>query len=154
MGGMYGNKAETIKRWKQNYKNLPANIQKRVCLENCEKCYNAEDVLPVCQDLKIPLIFDFHHYACWANYHPENPEQKSIEELMPQILETWKVRGMTPKFHLSDQAEDKKVGAHHDYVQEIPPILLQYGKLQKIDIMIEAKMKELATLKLKKKYSL
>lgn len=154
MGGMYNNKPETIKRWKQNFNKLPANIQRRICLENCEKCYNVEDILPVCQELKIPLIFDFHHYACWANYHPENPTQKSIEELFPQIIQTWKVRNMIPKFHLSDQAPGKKVGAHHDYVQEIPQILLSYGKTEKCDIMIEAKHKELATLKLKKKYSL
>jgi len=154
MGGTFGNKQETIKRWKTNFLKLPQNIRRRICLENCEKGYCVEDLLPICNELKIPLIFDFHHYACWANYHQDNPNQKSISELLPLILETWKVRNIIPKFHLSDQAEEKKVGAHHDYVQEIPQILIEYGKKQKIDIMIEAKMKEQATIKLKKKYCL
>ena len=107
-------------------------------------------MLPICEELGIPLIFDFHHYACWANYHKENPHQKPIRELMPRILATWKDR--IPKFHLSDQAEDKKVGAHHDYVENIPDQLLNLiGKVD-FDIMIEAKQKELAVQKLQKKY--
>jgi UV DNA damage endonuclease len=154
MGGTFKDKTESIKRWKNNFKKLPKNIQNRCCLENCEKGYCVEDLLPVCQELNIPLIFDFNHYNCWAYYHSDNPEQKPISELLPFILNTWKVVNKIPKFHLSDQAEDKKVGAHHDYVENIPEQLLNLmGKLD-FDIMIEAKQKELAVLKLMKKYNL
>ena len=156
-GGTFKDKKESIKRWKNNFKKLPENIRNRICLENCEKSYSVEDLLPICEELGIPLIFDFHHYACWANYHKENPEQSDISVLMPRILETWKDKihkiHKIPKFHLSDQAEDKNVGAHHDYVESIPDILLgMIGKMD-FDIMIEAKMKELAVIKLMKKYS-
>lgn len=152
-GGSYGNKPEAIKRWKANFHKLPENVKRRVCLENCEKSYSVEDLLPICEELKIPLIFDFHHYDCWKHYHTDNPNQSPIEDLMSRILKTWKTADKIPKFHLSDQAEDKKVGAHHDYVEDIPDILLQmYKEGVKFDIMIEAKMKELAVQKLQKKY--
>lgn len=153
-GGTYGDKKSAIERWKSNFRKLPEFIQKRICLENCEKGYKAEDLLPVCEELNIPLIFDFHHYACWRYYHQdEDGDQSEISVILPRILKTWEVRGIIPKFHLSDQAEDKKVGAHHDYVESIPDELLELHKSgYKIDIMIEAKKKELATLKLYEKY--
>jgi len=138
-GGTFKDKKESIKRWKKNFLRLPEYIRKRICLENCEKSYCVEDLLPVCEELGIPLIFDFHHYNCWANYHKENPEQEKISILMPRILATWKDR--IPKFHLSDQAEGKNVGAHHDYVESIPDELLEMIGVLNFDIMIEAKKK-------------
>ena len=153
-GGTYGDKDLTIKRWMSNFKKLSPNIRRRICLENDEKGYNVEDLLPICNSLKIPLIFDFHHYNCWRNYHQDGGDQKPITELLPQILKTWERRGLIPKFHLSDQAEGKRVGAHHDYVEDIPEELqLLMEKNYRFDIMIEAKMKEKAVQKLYQKYN-
>ena len=152
-GGQYGDKEATLERWRQRYHQLPDYVKSRICVENDEKGYCVEDLLPLCEDLNIPLIFDFHHYNCWAYYHKDNPHQAPISELLPKILATWHRRGIKPKFHLSDQDQNKKIGAHHDYVEDIPPeliSLIQSG--YKLDIMIEAKKKELATLKLIKKY--
>jgi len=153
-GGTYGDKNSAIERWKDSFNKLPENVKRRVCLENCEKGYNVEDLLPICEELNIPLIFDFHHYACWRYYHEENGDQKDIKILLPRILKTWEKRQIIPKFHLSDQADDKKVGAHHDYVENIPNELIDLFKSgYKFDIMIEAKKKELAVMKLYKKYA-
>ena len=152
-GGTYKDKAATIVRWKQNFLKFPEFIRKRIALENDEKGYCVDDLLPICNELKIPLIFDFHHYACWANYHQDHPYQRSISDMLPAILETWNVRQMIPKFHLSDQAAGKKVGAHHDYVENIPNELLKLMTTDyRFDIMIEAKKKELATHRLQIKY--
>src|SRR5581483_2976063 len=150
-GGTYKNKKETLKRWQDNFKKLPKNVQNRICLENCEKGYSAQDLLPVCEHLGIPLIFDFHHYDCYPYYHPDEPAQAPIRELLPRILATWKKGSeRIPKFHLSDQAPDKRVGAHHDYVENIPKELLELKNVV-FHIMIEAKKKELYVLKLQKK---
>jgi len=154
-GGTYGNKKETLDRWKQNFQKLPNYVKNRIAVENDEKCYSVEDLLPLCEEINIPLIFDFHHYNCWAHYNTDNTKQKSIAKLLPDILKTWERRNMLPKFHLSDQAINKKVGAHHDFVKSIPDELLLLMKSgYKFDIMIEAKAKELATFKLKEKYNI
>tara|TARA_Y100000022_G_scaffold195406_1_gene201046 strand:- start:762 stop:983 length:222 start_codon:yes stop_codon:yes gene_type:complete len=62
-------------------------------------------------------------------------------------------RGIKPKFHVSEQGSGR-CGHHSDYIEEIPQYLLEipekYGV--KIDIMIEAKCKELAIQKLYQKY--
>ena len=58
-----------------------------------------------------------------------------------------------PKFHVSEQGEGR-CGHHSDYIEVIPDYLLEipekYGV--NIDIMIEAKKKELAIFKIYKKY--
>lgn len=150
-GGVYDHKPTTIERWKARFRLLPDNVKRRIALENCEKSYCAEDVLPICKELGIPMIFDFHHYNCYSLLHP-NITQKPISQLLPLILETWKGIGR-PKFHLSDQAEGKMIGAHHDYVESIPDELLELMKSgYEFDIMIEAKMKDLAVFKLLEKY--
>jgi UV DNA damage endonuclease len=158
IGGRYdklGGRPGTLLRWANNFRTLlPQYVQKHVCVENCEKNFNAQDLLPLCEELQIPLIFDFHHYNCYPLYHPQEPKQMSLEELVPKVLLTWERRGMTPKFHLSDQDTAKSnVGAHAEFVNEIPSQLLKLiDDNYKLDIMVEAKAKDFAVFYLLSKY--
>lgn len=147
-GGVYGDKQKTIKRWIERFKQLDENVQSRIALENCEKCYSVEDCLQICKALNIPLIFDVHHYNCYSLLHPEE-KQRSPEELLPEILDTWKKRGLKPYFHISEQGSGK-IGHHSDYIEEIPEYLLNIDVPITLDV--EAKAKEQAILKLVKKY--
>lgn len=144
-GGTYGNKEKTIKRWIEQFKKLPQTVQNRLVIENCERQYNWQDVLQISTALNIPVVFDTHHHQCYsAQVKPLEHPKKFID----QIFDTWRRRGMRPKCHISEQAPEKRVGAHSDYVEEIPDYLLQSD----IDIMIEAKAKEQAVLQLYDKY--
>jgi len=99
------------------------------------------DLLPICHQCGIPLVFDYHHYCC---YHKIDPESENVyQELMGKILDTWKIRDVRPKFHLSSQDHNKNIGAHNDYITYFPRCLQNMD----IDIMIEAKCKDLAVLK-------
>ena len=64
-GGMYGNKKATIERWKVNYHRLPEVVKRYLVLENCEKCYSVEDLLPICQACNIPLVYDTSLYVLY-----------------------------------------------------------------------------------------
>lgn len=151
-GGVYGDKQETIKRWCLQYNLLPENVKNRLVLENCEKCFSIEDCLTISEKVNIPVVFDTHHYNCYCKLHPAEIFLKP-NEYMPRILNTWHIRGIKPKFHVSEQGNGR-IGHHSDYVEEIPEFLREiytkYGVA--IDIMIEAKMKEQAIFKLYKKY--
>ena len=72
---------------------------------------------------------------------------------MLPVVDTWRRRNIKPKFHISEQGAGR-VGHHSDYIEVIPDYLLAIPKKYDcdIDIMIEAKMKEQAILKLYKKY--
>ena len=151
-GGTYGNKEETLKRWAVNYERLPEVVKKFLVLENCEKCYSVEDLLPLCQQCKIPLVYDTHHYTCYTILHPDE-QQRPIEELIPDILKTWEVRGIKPKFHISEQGAGR-CGHHSDYIETIPQHIIDIPKKMgiSIDFMVEAKMKEQAIFRLYEKY--
>jgi UV DNA damage repair endonuclease len=80
-----------------------------------------------------------------------------ISKIIISVLKTWQYPiPRRPKFHISDQATSHgksfRKGAHADYVREIPRVLIEISKKIPIDIMVEAKLKELATMRLNHKY--
>lgn len=149
-GGVYGDKEKTIKRWARQFHQLPENVQKRLVIENCEKCYSPLDMLRLSDLTGCPVVFDTHHHAC---YHDKVESLPDPSTFMKDVLETWYRRGIRPKCHISEQAVGKRVGAHSDYVKCIPGYLLDlvYDGVE-IDMMIEAKKKELAVQRLYDKY--
>lgn len=151
-GGIYGDKNKTIDRWCENYNKLPDNIKRRLVLENCERNFSIEDCLRVSEKVKVPVVFDTHHYECYNIMHP-NEKLEIADNYISKILETWSRRGIKPKFHVSEQGAGK-CGHHSDYIETIPNYLLEIPEKYKtnIDIMIEAKMKEKAIFKLYEKY--
>jgi len=151
-GGMYGDKEATKERWKRQFKMLPENVQRRLVLENCEKCFSIKDCLDISKDIDIPVVFDTHHFECYKQLHPTEQFEEA-GYYIPAILESWKKRDIKPKFHVSEQGSGR-VGHHSDYIEVIPDYLMEIPEKYNIsiDIMIEAKMKEQAIFRLYKKY--
>ncbi len=151
-GGLYGDKEATKKRWIENYNRLPDEVKYRLVLENCERAFSIKDCLEVSDECGVPVVFDTHHFECYKLLHPEE-EFEEPEYYMPLILKAWKKKGVKPKMHVSEQGSGR-CGHHSDYIETIPNYLLEipekYG--ENIDIMIEAKAKELAIFKLYTKY--
>jgi UV DNA damage endonuclease len=152
-GGVYGNKEETINRWCEQFKQLPENVQERLVLENCEKCFSVEDCLKVSERVGIPVVFDTHHHDCYIKLHSDEKLQYA-GDYIGDILQTWFKRGIRPKFHVSEQGAGR-LGHHSDYIETMPEYLLnirqEYGV--EVDVMIEAKMKEKAIMRLREKYN-
>ena len=151
-GGVYGDKAATMARWVKQFGDLPANVQSRLVLENCEHSFSVEDCLAISAEVNVPVVFDTHHHECFRTAHPE-ADLKDGGFYIERILETWKRRGIKPKFHVSEQGAGR-LGHHSDFIETIPPYLLEIPEKHgtAIDIMIEAKMKEQAIFKLYDKY--
>ena len=151
-GGVYGDKEKTIKRWCDQYYRLPENVQRRLVIENCEKCFSIKDCLKIAIKTSIPIVFDTHHFTCYKKLHPDEtfyPPEYYIKHLLP----FWKRRNIKPKCHVSEQGSGR-IGHHSDYVETIPSYLLEIPSRHNtsIDIMIEAKAKEQALFHLYKKY--
>ncbi|KAF8348270.1 UV-endonuclease UvdE-domain-containing protein [Amanita rubescens] len=146
-GGVYGDKGATIKRIKNTIKAvLPPKVRDRLVLENDELCYNAEDLLPICEELDVPLVFDYHHDML-------NPSLISPSIIIQRADAIWKRRGVRPKQHLSEPRPGAvtlmEQRAHADRCQALPPDLPD-----DMDLMIEAKDKEQAVLHLHRIYDL
>jgi UV DNA damage endonuclease len=154
-GGVYGDKLGAMKRWIHTFKTLPHGIQKRIVIENDEYMYSIEDVLEMGFACHIPIVFDMFHYKCYNKYH-QTPEGMSEEAsnntlamLFPLIIKSWGNRRV--KMHLSEQRPGEVLGAHSDFISQIPKILKDFPKKynRDLDIMLESKKNELTLLKLR-----
>lgn len=146
-GGSYGDKPTTMTRWSDQFKKLPLSVQQRLVIENCERQYNYSDILELSKAIDRPVVFDLHHHQCYSQAVEEQPDP---ETFIDKIIATWSAKKLRPKLHISNQAEGKRLGAHSDYVDAIPDYLLK----MEVDLMIEAKAKEGAVLRLKEKYGI
>lgn len=139
-GGIYGDKKRALDRLKKNIIDLPEEIKKRLTLENDDKSYTPEDLLPVCEELKIPFVYDVHHHRCLKDSLGE-------PEVSRRACKTW---NREPLFHISSPKEGwegPNPARHHDYIQiaDFPDVWKEIGDLT---VDVEAKCKELAVLKL------
>jgi len=144
IGGAYGNKEESLERFRVNLKSLPAHIKEVMTLENDDKTYTTDETLKICQLEGVANIFDYHH-------HMANLGEASLEQMLPQVFATWERRGLLPKIHISSPKTSSAFRSHADYVdiEFLQPLLeLLHSMKQDVDFMIEAKMKDLAMLKL------
>ncbi|KAK0242110.1 UV-endonuclease UvdE [Armillaria nabsnona] len=149
-GGVYEDKAATIERIKETITRvLPKNVRERLVLENDELCYNAEDLLPLCEELDIPLVFGKSHY----HHDALHPSSISRREIIERANAVWIRRGIKPKQHLSEPRPGAETlmerRAHADRCQSLPEELPD-----DMDLMIEAKDKEQAVLHLYRIYGL
>lgn len=139
VGGAYGDKTATIKRFAQNFSLLSASVQKRLSVENDDKpgLYTVADLVFLHEMIGVPIVFDYFH-------HKLHPGTQSEEEAFLAAYSTWDVK---PVFHYSSSRkayEDptSKKEAHSDWVHER---INTYGK--DVDIVLETKMKELSLMK-------
>ncbi|KAI9060043.1 UV-endonuclease UvdE [Trametes sanguinea] len=147
MGGIFNDKQATIERFKNVYRTrLTDEMRARLVLENDEMCYNADDLLPVCEELDIPLVFDYHHNWIY-------PSEMPIPDLIQRINAIWHKKGIKPKQHLSSPCPGAETvmekRKHADRCYELPPDLPD-----DMDLMIEAKDKEQAVFHLYRIYNL
>jgi len=144
VGGAYGDKQETLRRFAQNFKKLSSNLRKRLSVENDDKAglYTVADLLPLHEMTGMPVVFDYFH-------HRLHPGKETEETAFHAAYRTWKVK---PVFHYSSSRKiyedpSAKKEAHADYVYER---INTYGK--DVDIVVEAKMKELAIIRYRQQF--
>ena len=144
IGGAYGDKNSSIKRFHQNLKKLPKEIKKHMTLENDDKTYDILETLTACEKEKIPMVLDYHHYLA-------NSGEIDLHLYLDRIFKTWNKFNIVPKVHISSPKSDQAFRSHADFVSLdfVLPFLKMAKELnQDFDIMIEAKQKNLAMQKL------
>ncbi len=143
-GGTFGDKLATIERFKIAFRALDPEISQYIALENDEFQYSVMDLLPLCEELSIPLCIDFFHHQVMYS------QQFNIfePELLRRVLATWKLRGIKPKCHWSKQRPGARPGTHDDCVDDIPATILNWCKREQVDIMLEVKHKDECALRI------
>ena len=133
-----------MERFCTNFHRLPESGKSRLTVENDDKAsmYSVVDLYEgVYKVIGIPIVFDYHH-------HRFNTGGLSEEDALEVAISTW--GDVVPVVHYSEsrniEQEDDKIRpqAHSDYVYDY---IDTYGN--RVDIMVEAKAKELAVLRYK-----
>lgn len=141
-GGVYGDKEAALLRFSQLFPQLPERVRDRLTLENDDVSYTVRDLLPLCQQLSIPLVYDVHHHRC-------NPDGLSVEEATGLTGETWRRAGREQYCHISSPRAGWDGGSprpHADYID--PADLPDCWRGRTMTVDVEAKAKELAVVRL------
>jgi UV DNA damage endonuclease len=137
--GVYGDKQSAMDRFCKNFERLPMSVQSRLTVENDDKAsmYSVKDLMYLYERIGIPIVFDYHHHKfCTGGL--------SEQEALELAISTWP-DDIVPVVHYSESRsveqldESIKPQAHSDLIKELPNT---YGN--DVDIMVEAKHKELA----------
>jgi UV DNA damage endonuclease len=170
VGGTYGDHTTGCERWIETYRRvLPEPVRRRLVLENDDIRYSAADVLFIHEHTGVPLVFDYQHF--WCN----NPEQLDWPLACARFLRTWPA-GVRPKIHYSSpntnlrevKRKEKTTGkmkthllqpvwtGHADFVNPFEFVSFLRGLPEDapdFDVMLEAKAKDLALLRLRRDLS-
>jgi UV DNA damage endonuclease len=141
VGAAYGDKYSAAETWCKNFRRLSDGVKSRLTIENDDKAnmYSVKDLHELIhQKVGIPIVFDYHH-------HTFNDGGQSTKEALELAMSTW--GDIKPAVHYSESRSlhenDASINprAHSDLINNK---IEDFGF--DIDIMIEAKSKELALL--------
>lgn len=147
VGATYGNKAAAAETWCKNFARLSESVRSRLTIENDDKAtmFSVVDLYEMIhKKVNIPIVFDFHH-------HTFNTGNQTAKEALELACSTW--NGIRPAVHYSESKslhennDSINPRAHSDFIHNF---IDTFGF--EVDIMIEAKAKELALLKYRQMY--
>ena len=137
--GVYGDKESALDRFCKNFEQLPESVKTRLTVENDDKAsmYSVKELYDgIYKRINIPIVFDYHHHRfCDGGL--------SEQEALELAMSTW--GDITPVVHYSESRSKEQLDesirpqAHSDLIKQLPNT---YGN--DVDIMVEAKHKELA----------
>ena len=139
--GVYGDKITAMDRFCENFNRLSSSVRSRLTVENDDKAsmYSVKDLMYIHNRIGIPIVFDYHHHQFCTG---DMTEQEAL-----QLASTTWPKDIKPIVHYSESKAlhenniKEKPQAHSLYINAIPNTY----ELD-VDIMVEAKAKELAIL--------
>ena len=144
VGGATGGKEAALKRFVDNFKVFPQDIQNRLIIENDDKIYTAKETLSLCEQLQVPMVLDVHHHNC-------NNDGENIYDMLGEIFDTWNGQPLPPKIHFSSPKDGELDRKHADYIDADDFINFIEGSRAlniDFDVMLECKEKDIALFKL------
>ncbi|EST56315.1 UV damage endonuclease UvdE [Brevibacillus panacihumi W25] len=142
VGGVYEDRSAALDRFAANFEQLPAEVKRRLVVENDDVSFTMVEVLELCERIGVPMVLDIHHHMCLSN-------GEDWVEYLPRIIATWGNR--TPKIHISSPKSEDDFRAHADNID--PDQFLSYMTALSdydLDVMLECKNKDDALLTLRR----
>lgn len=131
---IHGGKSQRFEQLVKVISELPENIKSRLTLENDEYAYSSEEILAVCQQGGVPMVFDAHHHICHENL--DSYDHPSVASMFYAARETW----TNPDWqlvHISNGEQAFNDRKHSDLITDMPNVYHQAPWIE-----VEAKQKE------------
>jgi UV DNA damage endonuclease len=162
VGGAAGGTGAALDRFERGFDALSEAARARLVVENDDRSFSLADVLPLSERIGRPVVWDVLHHHC------HDPQRIPDREALERALATWPA-GVTPKIHFSSpktavEERRRRVGrrversvvlpqlrAHADTIDPIAFEAFLRGTAAGLDfdVMLEAKAKDLALLRLR-----
>ena len=153
VGGAAGGLDAARDRFEAGFALLSGAARARVVIENDDRSFGLGAVLPLAERIGRPVVWDALHHRC------HDPDGIPAREALRLALATWP-DGVTPKVHFSSPrtaVEERRrkvlppLRAHADLVDPIAfeAFLEHTVDGADVDVMLEAKAKDLALLRLR-----
>jgi len=141
VGGVYGDKDESIWRFIEQYRSLDEAIRRRLVIENDDRSYTVDDCLRIHRETVVPILFDvFHHELTFSGV--------SITDALADITRTWQpYDGITMVDFSGQRASGPKVGHMESIDASHFQRFLTATQHFDFDLMLEIKDKEISALK-------
>ena len=150
VGGVYGDREAALDRWARAYESLSERARGRLVVEHDERCFDVSDVLELHERTGVRVVFDLHHHRCKPPLRREG-----VVEALRSALDTWP-EDVRPKVHVSSPRTELRAGdgklrpplldQHADFVSPWDLLTLLDAADRPLDVMVEAKAKDLAVL--------
>lgn len=152
-GGGYGDKPAALERLAATVAGLDDAVRGRLAVENDERVFCPADLLPLCDAIGLPFVYDVHHHRCGPGGAspvgaPLDPNGPEVAATTAAAVATWGAK--EPLFHVSSPLEGwsgPKPNRHHDFID--PADFPTLWDSLPITVEVEAKAKEAAVLKLR-----
>ncbi|MFX1591717.1 MAG: UV DNA damage repair endonuclease UvsE [Promethearchaeota archaeon] len=140
VGGVYGDKKNSIKRFIKRYNQLEEDIKNHYVIENDDKSYQLKDCLLINESIKIPIVLDAYHHDCYNQGEP-------LEKAIGLIIKTWKKNDGLPIIHYSSEHPYRGKYIHADELDmnHFKSFLTKTMNFN-FDLMLEIKNKEKSAL--------
>ena len=140
VGGAYGDKEASKKRFVSRYSGLSDNLKRHLVIENDDRLYTVQDCIDIHSETGIPIIFDNLH-------HMLNNDGRTMRKAMEDCFATWHAEDGLPMVDYSSQHEGVRIGKHADHIDsnQFEQYLRDSIGLD-FDIMLEIKDKDISAL--------
>jgi UV DNA damage endonuclease len=163
VGGVYGDREASWRRWADTWKRLSEPVRRRLVLEHDDVSFSAADVLKVHEATGVRCVFDYQHHWCL------NPDGLPMVPTVERMCRTWPT-GIRPKIHFScartEMRELKRRNRKTGKIERVmqPPIWTGHADFNNpfetitflrsirhidADVMLESKAKDLSLIRLR-----
>jgi UV DNA damage endonuclease len=162
VGGAAGGVEAGRERFLAGFELLSERARARLVVENDDRSFGLADVLELSSRTGLRIVWDALHHRC------HDPDRIPVEEALSLALGTWR-DGSVPKIHYSSprtavEERRKRVGRRVERQIVLPPLRAHADLIdpigfeaflrgpaagRELDVMLEAKAKDLALLRLR-----